>query len=94
VALRRRQQKNFSIGIADEIQIADDLERLGGAGQVRNLAADLDRLGGIKTAMDNARRVIEKPLVELISRILETGQRRIGSDQCSILNSCPIRIGN
>jgi hypothetical protein len=37
---------NVSIGIADEIQIADDLEWISGAGQVRNLQADLDRLGG------------------------------------------------
>jgi hypothetical protein len=44
VTLRRRQQKNLSIGIADEIQIANDLERLGGARQIRDLPADLNRL--------------------------------------------------
>ena len=46
VALRRRQQKNFSVCVAHEIKIADDLERLGGSRPVRDLPPDFERLRG------------------------------------------------
>ena len=43
VALGRRQQEHFSVGVADEIQIADDLEGLVGRGALGRLFADFVR---------------------------------------------------
>ena len=46
VTLRRGQKENFSIGVADEIKVPDDLEWLRRAGQIRDLPSDFQRLRG------------------------------------------------
>ena len=46
VALGRGQKENFAVGVADEIKISNDFERLGRSASVRDLSSNFERLRG------------------------------------------------